>query len=403
MVLAFILAALAWIVAVEERDPTREQRYAQTIPVTLSGLPEGMIIVGKFDESVIAKIQVTVRAPESVWSSLKIDDFIATADLTGLDVGAHRVPIQVTLNKSPSRLVLVEPEYVDLELEIEAEQTVPVRVQIEGEPTLGYLRRSLTVTPPQVTVSGPSTYVARVVEVVTQISVQDASADIEKDLRLQIRDSEGQPVPQVTLTPEVVNVRIPIELSGYYRPLAVKVVLDGQNAPGYRITNISVEPPAVTVFGAPDIIAALPGYIETEPINVEGAEADVIKKPTLNEPPNVMVVPGQQSVEVRVSIEAIQSSLTVEITPELQGLEPGFTATVSPATVEVILSGPLLLLEALEADDARVLLDLFRLPPGTHQIEPQMVVPEGISVQSILQSDLQVEIFTISTPTPIAD
>ena len=105
---------------------------------------------------------------------------------------------------------------------------------------------------------------------------------------------------------------------------------------------------------------------------------------------------------VRVTVEPIQSSLTVELTPELQGLGPGLTATVSPETVEFILSGPLPLLEAMEDGDARLVLDLFQLSPGVHQVEPQLVVPEGVTAQSILSATMQVEVFTapILTPTP---
>ena len=395
MALALILAALTWIVAVEEGDPTLEQRYPQSIPIALSDPPDGTIIVGEFDE----RVQVTVRAPESVWSSLKSEDFTVTVDLTGLDAGVHRMPVQVTLNKHPSRVILVEPETVTLEVESETEQTVPVRVQVEGDPTLGYLIRAPILASRQVTVSGPSTYVARAVEAVTQVSVQDANTDVEGEFLLQLQDSEGQSIPYVTWTPESVDVRIPVEPSGYYRSLAVKVVLEGNIAPGYSNPDISVEPPTVTVFGTPDVIAALPGFIETEPIDVEGAQADVVLRPALSLPSNVAVVSGQQ-IEVRVFIEAIQSSLTMEIAPEVQGLGPGITATVSPETVEVILSGPLPLLETLEAGDVRVVLDLFRLPFGTHQIDPQVVVPEGMTAQSILPVTVQVDIFVAPTPTP---
>mgnify|MGYP001063140828 CR=1 FL=1 len=396
MALAIVLALLAWVVAVEAEDPTLEVRYPQAIPITRSEPPQGMVVVGDFDE----RVQITVRAPESILNSLKPDDFTVGVDLTNLDQGIHQVPVQVTLNKDPSRVIQVEPEYVTLEVEPEVVKTVPVRMQIVGEPALGYLMRAPIVTSRQVTVTGPSTYVARVVEAVTEISVQDAETSIEGEFELQIQDSEGQPVPYVTWTPKVTNVRIPIEPSGYYRALAVKVVLEGQIAPGYRITDISVEPPTVTVFGTPDVVAALPGFIETEPINVEGVQADVIERPALNGTSNVAVVPGQQPVEVLVSVEAIESSLTVEITPELQGLGPNLTATVSPETVEVILSGPLPVLETLEAEDVRIVLDLFELPLGTHQLEPQVVVPEGMTAESILPATVQVEIFVAPRPTP---
>ncbi len=395
MLLALILAALAWVAAVEQEDPTLEQRYPQSVPVTPSGLPGGMVIVGDFDD----RAQVTIRAPQSVWNSLRVDDFSAVVDLSGLDTGVHEVPVQVTLEKGPSRVVLVDPASTSLELAVETEQIVPVRVQIQGEPTLGYLMRAPILSPSHVTVTGPSTYVAQVVEAHAQVSVQDVTADVGQDLPLRLRDDEEQPVPYVALTPDVVTVRVPIELSGYYRILAVKVVPEGEVAPGYRITDISVDPPSVTVFGIPDVIAALPGYIETEPVDLEGAQADVVERPALSVPPNVAVVTGQQPV-VEVSIEAIQSSVTVELVPELQGLGPGLTATVSPESIEFILSGPLPVLEALEDGDARLVLDLFKLPPGTHQVEPELVLPQGVSAQSILSATVQVEVFTAPSATP---
>ncbi len=396
MILALILASFAWIVAVEQEDPTVEELYPQPIPITPPELPQGMLIMNKFAEQVL----VTIRAPRSVWDSLQVDDFTVTIDLTGLGPGTYQVPVQLTLDKQPSRVILVEPDSVTLELEQRAERAVPVRVQIEGKPALGYLRRATTVLDPnEVLVSGPSSYVAQVVEVFTPVSVEDADADIEKELELQPQDSEGQTVPHVTLTPKVVNVHIPIERSSYYDTLAVKAVLEGQIALGYRVTNISVEPPEVTVFGSPNALEALPGYIETEPINVEEAQADVVVRPGLNEPSNVTVVSDQQ-VQVRVFIEAIESSLTMKVTPELEGLRPGLTATVSLETVEVILSGPLPMLETLETGDVRVVLNLFDLPHGTHKVEPQVVAPDGLTAQSVNPATVQVEIFVSPTPTP---
>jgi YbbR domain-containing protein len=396
MILALILASFAWIVAVEAEDPTIEEPYPHPIPITPPELPQGMLTMNEF----AAQVMVTIRAPRSVWDSLQVDDFTATIDLTGLGPGTYKVPVQLTSDKQPSRVILVEPDYVTLELEQRVERAVPVHVQVEGKPALGYLRRATTlVDPNEVLVSGPSTYVAQVVEAFTPVSVEDADADIEKELELQPQDSEGQTVPHVTLTPEMVNVHIPIERSSYYDTLAVKAVLEGQAALGYRVTNISVEPPDVTVFGSPNALEALPGYIETEPINVEGAQADVVVRPGLNEPSNVTVVSDQQ-VQVRVFIEPIESSLTMEVTPELEGLRPGLTATVSLETVEVILSGPLPMLETLEAGDVRVVLKLFDLPRGTHQLEPQVVVPAGLTAQSVNPATVQVEIFVSPTPTP---
>jgi YbbR domain-containing protein len=397
MVLALLLAILAWFVAVEAENPARTDEFPLPIPVTVANLGNNLIVVGEFDEEVM----VTVRAPASLWNSLQVDDFSATADFTGLGEGIHDVPIRVAVVKNPSQVRLVEPEFVKVELQAAAEAVAPVQVETDGEPQLGYLVRALTTVPDQVVVSGPAEYVAQVEKAYLLLSVQDAESPIEGEFEPKPLDSEGQIVQNVSLTPALVKVRVPIELSGHYRPLAVKAVLSGQISNGYQITNISVEPPSVTVFGAPDIVATLPGIIETEPINVEGAESDVSVRPTLSTPADVTVIPGQSPLEIVVSIEPIQGSRTVGMEPELQGLEPGLSAIVSPETVEVILRGSLPLLESLGSDDVRVTLNLFELGTGTHQVETQVVAPDDVAVQSILPATIQVEI--ISTAALDAD
>lgn len=392
--LALILAVLAWVVAAEEADPTITERYAPSIPITPLGLSEEMVIVGGLNQ----RVQVTVRAPESVWRAITADDFSATVDLTGMEPGTHEVPVRVELSRGPSRL-MYEPESLTLELERSAERVVPVRVEPGGDPALGYIVQAAAATPGWVTVSGPSSYVNQVVHAVGQIFVGDASAVVEGELTLRPVDDEGRPVPYVALTPEVVHVRVPVELSEEYATLTVRPTRIGRVASGYRMTDITADPSTVNVRGAPDVLAALPGYIDTEPINVEGAQTNVVVQPALDVPPNVTLVSGQQ-VTVTVSIEPIQSSLTLEISPTLQGLAPGLTATVSPVDVEVFLSGPQPTLESLKAGDVRVILDLFDLARGTHQVELQGVVPEGVTLQSILPATVQVEISTAPTPTP---
>lgn len=398
MFMALILAVIAWVVAVEESDPTVEDVFPQTIPVTYSPLPDGLVLVGGSQDDVVAQVRVSLRAPRSVWDTLNADDFMAQVDVTGLSAGHHELPVQVIVKRQPARIVRIDPAWVTLELQPEIERVVPVQVTIQGKPTLGYLTRPPIVTPREVVVHGPRSYVEQVVNAGVQVSVQDASTDVEGTYRLQLLDVDDRVVPYVRTTTDEVEVRVPIELSVYYRPLVIKVVLEGQFASGYRITDISVDPPSVTVFGAPNVIAALPGYIETAPVNLDGAQDDVVARPALIVPPDVSLVLDEQPV-VRVSIEPILSSLTRVITPEIQGLGPGLTVTVSPTTVEMIVSGPMPLLDSLQPEATRVVLNLHDLSPGVYQLEPQAIVPAEVSAQGVNPATVQVEITVVPTST----
>lgn len=394
LVMALILAALAWVVALEQADPTVERVYPQAVPVSVTGLSEDLVIVDTFDESV----EVTLRTTQSIWEELTLDDFRATADASGLGPGAHEMEVDVEVDGRLTSLLEVEPQTVSIELDSRTSRLAPVRVEIEGEPVVGYVSRSATIEPTDVTVRGPTSLVTQVVEAHATLSIQGAIQGIEETLSLRPRDNQGNTVPNVSLSPETVDVFIPIEPSGYHSTLAVKAVLTGEVASGYRITDIAIEPPTVTVFGTPADLSLLEGFIETKPMNVEEAQEDVVTRPGLRVPPEVTIVPGQE-VRVRVAIEAIQSSLTITSTPEVQGLEPGYTYTVSPEVVQLILSGPLPRLDALTQEDVRLVLDLFELREGTHQMEPEVIVPESVTPQSLIPPTIQIRITRQATPT----
>ena len=59
---------------------------------------------------------------------------------------------------------------------------------------------------------------------------------------------------------------------------------------------------------------------------------------------------------------------------EIRGLAPGLVATPSPDTVDVLILGPLPVLDALTPEDVRVVLDLTDFGPGTYQLTPEVVL-----------------------------
>ena len=59
-------------------------------------------------------------------------------------------------------------------------------------------------------------------------------------------------------------------------------------------------------------------------------------------------------------------------------LGPALRAESALQSVDVILSGPLPLLDSLNQDDVFAILDLSGLITGTHTLQPKVVLPDGI-------------------------
>jgi YbbR domain-containing protein len=82
------------------------------------------------------------------------------------------------------------------------------------------------------------------------------------------------------------------------------------------------------------------------------------------------------------------------------GLTPGLAVISSPAVVDVILSGPVPVLNALAPADVRAVVDLTGYEVGDYQFIPQInILPDRVQKVSILPATVTITITIASTPT----
>ena len=396
--LAFALALAVWVSAVTAADPDETRLFPNSIPIEFVGQDPGLIIKGQ----VTRQIQLTLRAPRSVWDKLISDkDAVhALVDLSGLAAGTYRLDVQIQIGVRPIRVISFSPEQLDLALEALVTRSLSVELSLTGKSAIGYQAGDAVLDPAEVVVSGPESLVNQVATVSLSLDLSGLRQNVETTLVLQALDDKGAPVTGLTLHPDSVQVSLPITQQGGYRDLAVKVVTIGRPANGYRLTNIAPIPPVVTVFSSNlDQISALPGYVETDPLDLNGASADIETRLNLNLPLGVTLV-GEQNVLVQVGISAIQSSLTLTNRPvEINNLSTGLQARISPEKVDVILSGPLPVLDTLALADIHVIIDVKGLTPGTYHLTPTVqLVIEGVTVESILPGTVEVVITYKTSP-----
>ncbi len=394
-ILALALATIVWIVAVNEENPISEGVFKEPVPIQVVNKADNLYLYGDVTE----QVQVRIRAPRTSWNSLTTAKFEATIDLAGLPPGRHDLPIQVTCADRAVRIMEVSPATRLVRLELITDRWVSVQVNVLGNPALGYTRRTHTLTPDQVKVSGPESMVAQVESAVADLYLRGDEKDTqEKELHLSPRDANDDPVGWVKLEPPTVTVRVPIEQEHGFKEVAVRATITGQVGSGYWVSNVSVEPATVTVIGSPTALENIPGYVETTAIDVGGAEENISQQVPLALPNGVSVL-GEQAVLVKINVTAIQGGLTVQRELVIQGLAEGYQSRASPETVDVILSGPLPKLDTLRPGDVVVILNLYGLEAGTHKVKPTVLVPEGLVVESVLPATIEVLIARGTLPT----
>lgn len=391
LLLAFIIAVVVWVSAVVAADPNEEHLYSKPVALQIVGQDANLVI----STHVPPSVRVTLKAPRSIWSRLNADPELVRAwvDLSGLAAGSYTLPVKVQVGLAPHQVTHHDPEELKLTLEPLKSRDMEVRLELSGEPTLGYRKGLATSNPNGVTVSGPESLVAEVDAVVARLSITGLSESVTKEVAVQAVAADGALVEDVQLSPPTVVVHQDIHLLGGYRNVVVKVVTSGQVSEGYWLTNISVTPPNVTVFSAnPEVVNALPGFVETDPVDLTGMDDDVDIRANLDLPAGVTLA-GEVSVLVRFSIASLEGSLPISLPIEVIGLPPELSATVSPDKVDVLITGPLPILNNLKPGGMRVSLDLTGLGVGTHQVTPRVdLLPGQVSVASILPESVEVTI-----------
>jgi YbbR domain-containing protein len=395
---ALILAIIVWVSAVIASDPNDTHALARPVPIEFIGQDPNLQIMG----DVTRNVTVVLRAPTSVWTTLNNDQQSITAkvDLSNLGPGEHSVPVQVQITPHLVRLISQDPAQITINLDPIATQVFPVNLIITGNPPVGYQAQTPQLEPREVKVTGPESLISKVKQVRVTMDITNLSQTLVRDEIPQLLDAEGKAISGLTISPKAVTLTQPITLLGGYRYVIVRAVSTGQVGIGYRVTNIFVTPVGVVVFSSdPELVNNLPGYVETLPIDLTGKEDDFETLVDLNLPADISVV-GDSKVLVQVSIATIESSLAISLPIEVIGLTPGLAVISSPAVVDVILSGPVPVLNALAPADVRAVVDLTGYEVGDYQFIPQInILPDRVQKVSILPATVTITITIASTPT----
>jgi YbbR domain-containing protein len=397
-ILAFILAIAVWISAVTAADPNQERTY--NVLIEMLGQEANTEIIGTLPE----RMQLTLYAPRSNLDLLSKDNNTLQAwiDLTGLQEGTYLVPVQykIPANIRPVRFGSQTPKEIEIKIEAIITATIPILTEIRGTPSLGYQAETPQWDQTQTTISGRSSLVNQVAYTEAILDISGATESIAQTFVLIPRDADGKAIAGLQLNPEHVTVTQPITLMGGYRNMVVKVMTMGQVADGYRQTNITVTPPNVMVFSTdPALLDQLPGYVETEILDLTGATDDIETVLALNLSEGISVI-GDNRVLVLVGVAAIEGSITLSLEVDVIGLLPGLYAQVAPTLVDVIVAGPIPDLENITPVDVRVVLDVTGLEIGTYQLQPTVdILPDHIYLQSISPESVEVTIQELPTPT----
>ena len=391
LVLAILLSVAVWVSAVYASDPNVEGPIESGVPLRLVGLPDSIVLMNEPPDVV----NVSLRAPESVWRAIADDPNLiqVTADLTGLGAGDHTVPVTIDLLITPAELLEVSPSQIRVNLDDYVTRTdLPVVLEQTGTIAPGFQVDDASLSLENVSVSGPATRMALVSQVIATVSLQDVRQPFTTSVGLFAANEDGQVISGLDLEPNVAEVQVAVSQAGQYRDVAVVVETQGEPADGYVRTSIDVDPLIVTLYAEnEEDIEGIPGFVSTEPINLTGRAENFVIQVPLVLPQGVEQAGDQQTVAVSIGIAPRVINLSLSVPISIRNLAEGFIAELSPTTVEVFLTGPEPIINTLEAEDLTVFVSLEGFEVGTVfvELEWEMLVSE-IEVLSINPDAIEV-------------
>lgn len=297
--LSLALAISLWVYVTDRNDNERTARVPGNIPVECVNVPASKAPSPPCTDQ---RIVVRVRASDSAIDELTADDFTATADLSAVEGDVGTVPVTVDPQESGVTVVDVSPAEITVRLEELTSRSVPIRTRLVGAPPLGYEVAATTLEPEEAVVSGPASLVARVAEVQADLNLTGVNASFTQTMLLAARDQQGADLKNIVVEPESVQVTVEIRQLEFTATFVVEPVITGSPAPGFIASGLVVEPLFVTITGSSDVFQALSPTegVQTEPISIDQATADVVRPATLRLPEGARV--ASPTVTVRIFI-----------------------------------------------------------------------------------------------------
>ena len=338
-------------------------------------------------------VKVQVEARKADLAELRATDFQAAVSVLGKPVGVPvEVPVQVTTSRSGVRVLNVSPSTVTVTLQEAKVKEMPVTAHIVQPLPENYRLadpdHDPQLNPITVKVRGLPALVDSVATIDLDVNLSGARSDtvtLEGDLIA--RTEAGNPVT-VTLSQSRATATYKIAQTFTQRTLGLTPSTSGQPAPGYRIGNITVDPPIVTVTGPKSVVDSLDG-IGAEAVNVTNAKTDLTQVRQVDKVPNLAI--DHTTVIIKVEIKPIDcgdpatapcGSTTFTVAPSFTGPTPGLTADVNEYFVQVRVTGSLADIQKLKPTDIKVAVPLTSPVVGTKSYDVIVTLPSGLSLKA---------------------
>jgi YbbR domain-containing protein len=246
------------------------------------------------------QVTAVLYGPKVYASRITADKVSAYVDLRNAGPGQRKDEVKVVLPKALETLVSVlsiAPEQVEVRVRRKTSKTVPVTVEWTGSQLAGARYEISRLSPQLVTVSGTEEALRSIDHVAA--SLQGGDQIINGRYPVVPVDSGGNPVSEVSLSPDAVAVEATLTPTEGRQQAFVSPTYSGTPADGYVVEGVFSIPQVVTLLGPSETLRGLQS-VRTRNIDIRNARRDVVRTVSIVVPQRVTSQPGTVQVRIRI-------------------------------------------------------------------------------------------------------
>ncbi len=380
------LSLILWALVTLREDPEINRAFAD-VQVHALNLDESLVILNAFPQ-----VRVELSGPRSDVNPIDSASLIANIDFSNVSQpGLYELPISLD---PPQGIWRSKVNPTTASVEVERSESKPYRlVPVITDLDQNNLR-TVTVYPDveQVTVSGPSSLIESIKEVVLPVQASGGTQTFENVYVPEAHDANGVIIEGLTIEPSAVPATVRVSARG--KSVAVLATISGSPAPGYEVSDRTINPQFVIVDGDEKLLDALVA-LSTEPIDVTGVDASFNRTVKIADLPEGLQILQPSNGEVEVLVQIMQRGVRQSLPSQqvtIVGITPGLEASVTPDEITIDVVAPDDALASLDATTLQIVVDATGLGPGTYSVKPSVIMPPRVQWVTSLPTEVTLTI-----------
>ncbi|WP_051317207.1 CdaR family protein [Ectobacillus panaciterrae] len=336
-------------------------------------------------------VTLTLEGQSNLITATKINQqFEVYANLNGYQPGVYDVMLQYEGINDKVKVKIL-PAKVRVTIAKKIKKAFPVEIGFINSNKMkeGYMTDKTAVKPALVEISGTEAQLEKISLVKAYIDLKGADQTITKETKVVVYDKDGNPL-DVQANPSTVTVTVPIITPE--KKVPVNVTRQGTLQEGVTITNITVDPEQVTLYGPNDVLSNIQ--------SVDGVVIDLDKvtsSTTFDAPivlPKGVTKASPDKVKVTVQVQKQERTSFSDIPLQVLGLTDAFNVNfLDPQSgkVNVDVVGESSVISKLAASQIQASINVQNLAPGTYDVPIQINSPNNVTLE-LKQKNAKIEV-----------